>query len=210
MNPGKNGKTNQYPDELHNEWKSSGAFDNGIAIILGKVWHNPHKTGLFLIGIDLDNQKAIEEICQRNGNTISLLQLSQWTLVEQHLDDLSKAHVLLYSRKPFPKKSSDNHSLSGKLESNEIPAIEVKGLGSHGILFVSPSVHQNGTPYQILGTLEPVIADDFVNHIDNICRKYSIPYLDAADNGNGKALLPIQDLFKPDFTILRVIIVMKA
>jgi hypothetical protein len=118
------------------------------------------------------------------------------------LDDLSKAHILLYSRKPFPKKSSDNHSLSSKLESNEIPAIEIKGLGSHGILFVSPSVHQNGTPYQILGTLEPVIADDFVVHIDNICRKYSIPYLDAADNGNGKALLPIQDLFKPDFTIL--------
>ncbi len=120
-----------------------------------------------------------------------LLHLSQWTLVEQHLDDLSKAHILLYSRKPFPKKSSDNHSLSDKLGSNEIPAIEVKGLGSHGILFVSPSIHQNGNPYQILGTLELVIADDFVNHLDDICRKYSIPYLEAADNGNGKALLSI-------------------
>ena len=127
--------------------------------------------------------------------------MSQWTLVEQHLDDLSKTHILLYSRKPFPKKSSDNHSLSDKLNSNEIPAIEVKGLGSHGILFVSPSVHQNGTPYQILGTLEPVIADDFVSHIDNICRKYSIPYLEVASSGNGKALTPIQELFKPDFTI---------
>jgi hypothetical protein len=140
-------------------------------------------------------------ITNRNGSIISLLQLSEWTLVEQHLDDPTKAHVLLYSRKPFPKKSSDNHSLSGKVGSNEFPAIEVKGLGSHGILFVSPSVHQNGTPYQILGTLEPVIADDFVNHIDNICRKYSIPYLDAAKDWNGKALTPIQDLFKPDFTI---------
>ena len=117
------------PQELHNEWRESGGFDNGIAIVLGKVWHNPQKTGLFLIGIDLDNQKAIEEICNHNGNSISLLQLSQWTLVEQHLDDLSKAHILLYSRKPFPKKSSDNHSLSDKLDSNEIPAIEVKGLG---------------------------------------------------------------------------------
>jgi Bifunctional DNA primase/polymerase, N-terminal len=188
--------------ELHEEWKRSGAFNNGIGIILGKVWHNPHKTGLYLIGIDLDNKKAIEEICNRNGNTISLSQLSQWTMVEQHLDEPTKAHVLLYSRKPFPKKSSDNHSdLAGKLDRNGIPAIEVKGLGSHGILFVSPSVHQNGTPYQILGTLEPVIADDFVNHIDNICRKYSIPYLEAADIGNGKALTPIQDLFKTDFTI---------
>jgi hypothetical protein len=189
------------PKELHEDWKASGAFNNGIAIILGKVWHNPQKTGLFLVGIDLDNQKAIEEVCSRNGNTISLSQLSHWTLVEQHLDDLSKAHVLLYSRKPFPKKSSNNHLLSDKVNSNEIPAIEVKGLGSHGIFFVSPSVHQNGTPYQILGTLEPVIADDFVNHIDNICRKYSIPYLEAADSGNGKALTPIQELFKPDYTI---------
>src|SRR5918996_459433 len=189
------------PEELHNEWKASGAFNNGIAIILGKVWHNPHKAGLFLVGIDLDNQKAIEEICNRNGNTISLLQLSQWTLVEQHLDDLSKAHILLYSRKPFPKKSSDNHSLLDKVNNNEIPAIEVKGLGSHGILFVTPSIHQNGSPYQILGTLEPVIANDFVNHIDNICEKYSIPYLDAADSGNGNAITPIQELFKPDFTI---------
>ena len=169
---------------------------------MGEAWHNPHKAGLYLIGIDLDNEKAIEEICNRNGRTISLSQLSQWTLVEQHLDDPSKAHVLLYSRKPFPKKSSDNQLLSDKVNSNEIPAIEVKGLGSHGILFVSPSVHQNGTPYQILGSLEPIIADDFVVHIDNICRKYSIPYLEAADNGNGKALTPIQDLFKPDFTIL--------
>ena len=190
------------PEELYNEWKASGAFNNGIAIIIGKVWHNPHKTGLFLIGIDLDNQKAIEEICSRNGNTISLLQLSQWTLVEQHLDDPSKAHVLIYSQKPFPKKSSDTHSLSDKLYSNEIPAIEVKGLGSHGILFVSTSVHKNGSPYQILGTKEPVIADDFVNHIDDICKKYSISYLEAAgENANRKALAPIQELFKPDFTV---------
>ena len=103
-------------EELYNEWKASGAFNNGIAIIIGKVWHNPHKTGLYLIGIDLDNRKAIEEICSRNGNTISLLQLSQWTLVEQHLDDPSKAHVLIYSQKPFPKKSSDTHSLSDKFK----------------------------------------------------------------------------------------------
>jgi hypothetical protein len=189
------------PTELHDEWKASGAFNNGIAIVAGKVWHNPYKADLYLNGIDLDNQKAIEEVCNRNGNTITLSQLSQWTLVEQHLDDPTKAHVLLYARKPFPKKSSDNHSLSDKLSSDEIPAIEIKGLGSHGILFVSPSIHQNGHPYQIIGTKEPNIVDDFVQHIDNICRKYSIPYLDVADNGNGKALTPIQHLFKPDFTI---------
>lgn len=50
-----------------------------------------------------------------------------------------------------------------------------------------------------MGTKESDIADDFVKHIDNICKKYSIPYLDENDNANG--LIPIQDLFKPDFTI---------
>lgn len=64
---------------------------------------------------------------------------------------------------------------------------------------MSPSIHQNGHPYQILGTKEPDIVDDFVQHIDNICKKYSIPYLD--ENGNSSGLVPIQDLFKSDFTI---------
>ena len=50
---------------------------------------------------------------------------------------------------------------------------------------------------------DPVIADDFVNHIDNICRKYTIPYLETANNGNGKPpRIPIQDLFKFGFTIV--------
>jgi hypothetical protein len=193
---------NPVPEDLHNEWKTSGAFDKGIAIVLGNVHHNQQKQGLYLIGIDCDNAKAIEEICSRDDNTISLSQLAQWTLVEQHSDDLTKAHVLLYSHKPFPKKSSDNNGqLNQKLNANEVPAIEVKSLGSHGILFVTPSVHQNGEPYQIIGRYDPVVADDFVLHINSICKKYAIPYLEAADNGNGKALLPIQDLFKPDFTI---------
>ena len=61
------------PQELYSEWKASGAFNNGIAIILGKVWHNPNKTDLYLIGIDLDNQKAIEEICNRNDRTMNII-----------------------------------------------------------------------------------------------------------------------------------------
>ena len=185
------------PQELHDRWKTSGAFDNGIAIILGKVWHNPLKKDLYLIGIDLDNQKAIEEVTIKG-----LEDLARYVIVEQHKDDSTKAHVLLYSNKPFPKKSSDKMSIptANKIQSNEIPAIEVKGLGSHGILFVSPSVHKNGYPYQIIGTKEPRIVDDLVQHLNNIFKKYNIPYLDAA-NGN-KEKTPIEDLFEEDFTIV--------
>ena len=74
-----------------------------MAVILGKVWHHIGKKDLFLIGIDLDNQKAIEEIALDG-----LPELAKHVIVEQHRDDLTKAHVLLYSHKPFPKKSSDN------------------------------------------------------------------------------------------------------
>ena len=187
---------NPIPHELYSEWKSSGAFDKGIAVILGKVWHNPLKKDLYLIGIDLDNGKAIKEVAIKG-----LEDLAKHVIVEQHKDDATKAHVLLYSHKLSPKKSSDitNIDIAKRIKSNEIPAIEVKGLGSHGILFVSPSIHQNGYPYEIIGTREPDIADDFVEHIDNICKKFSIPYLDG--NGIGNGLVPIQDLFRPDFTI---------
>jgi hypothetical protein len=97
------------PEELHDHWKCSGDFDSGIAIILGKVYHNGQKEGLYLVGIDCDNAKAIDELCTQDDKTISLSQLAQWTLVEQHEDDRTKAHVLLYSHKPFPKKSSDSN-----------------------------------------------------------------------------------------------------
>jgi hypothetical protein len=187
--------------EQFNKWKSNKHFNKGIGIILGKVWHNEQKKGLYLVGIDCDNSKAIEEICCRNGKTISLSELAQWTVVEQHLDDVTKAHILVYSHKPYPKKSSNktNSNMISKIDGNESPALEVKSLGSHGILFVSPSIHEKGEPYQIIGTKEPIISDDFDEHIDNICRKYSISYLDR--NGRSNGLQPIQELFKTDFKI---------
>ena len=32
-------------------------------------------------------------------------------------------------------------------------------------------------PYEILGTREPILCDEFELHIDNICKKYGIEYL---------------------------------
>jgi hypothetical protein len=70
------------------------------------------------------------------------------------------------------------------------------------VLYVSPSVHKNGHPYEIIGPCkDPVILDDFIDLIDNICRKYNIPYLDAAANNNSRAKIPIEELFKDDFTV---------
>jgi hypothetical protein len=68
------------PEELHNRWKDENAFSKGIAIIPGKVWHREDKKSLYLKGIDADNLKAIEEICTRNGRSISLNELAQFSL----------------------------------------------------------------------------------------------------------------------------------
>jgi hypothetical protein len=134
--------------------------------------------------------------------------LAQWTLVEQHSDDPNKVHIYVYSHRPFAKKGSDktgnNDLIKQKItDSNAIPAIEVKGQGQHGILFCSPSIHRNGQPYQIIATKDPLIADDFEKHIDNICKKYGLTYLD--NNGNGKSQphkIPIKELFNPSVKIL--------
>jgi hypothetical protein len=84
------------PEEVYNEWKATGAYNKGMAVILGKVWHNKDKFGLYLNGIDADNLKAIEELCTRNGESISLNEFAEWTLVEQHSDDINRAHIYVY------------------------------------------------------------------------------------------------------------------
>ena len=203
---------NPIPLELHNKWKSENAFYKGMAITLGRVWHRPDKKGYYLVGIDTDNAIGIREICSRpNGNTSNeedvLFAFANKTLVEQHKDNPDKAHFYLYLPRPLTKKSSDinptNPDFSNRLKTNEIPAMEVKCQGS--IMICSPSIHKNGHPYEIIGTCEPLSltleqADELEEHINNICRKYGLKYLDAAE-GNGKSNTQIYDLFKKDTKI---------
>jgi hypothetical protein len=74
-------------NEQHEQWKAQGMFNEGLAIIVGKVSHNDRKKSLYLIAIDLDNKLAIEEYCTRNGATESIEKLSGALLIEQHSDD---------------------------------------------------------------------------------------------------------------------------
>ena len=167
------------PQELHDTWKHNHKFDNGLAVIPGKVWHRPDKIGQFLVIIDADTKKAIEELCTRNEKTTSLENLGSKFLIEQHKDDLDKAHICFYSEIPFVKKSSDG-----------IIGIEVKSAGEHGISFCCPSIHQNKDPadtnihrYEIIGTFEPITltklqATELMQHINRICLKSQVKYLD--------------------------------
>jgi hypothetical protein len=168
------------PEELHNRWKEERAFSNGIAIVPGKVWHSKevNKNILYLIFIDTDKAIAIEEFCTREGKTVSLREVSQKFLVEQHADSPDKAHIYFYSPIPFPQKTADS-----------ILGIEVKGLGKHGIAFCFPSKHKGGMRYEIIGTNQPITltieqARELIQHIDQICIKHKLQYLEKDTFGS--------------------------
>ena len=112
------------PDELHEQRKQNGEYNKGIAIVTGPIWRGKNK-GKYLIGIDCDNKKAIEEICTKDDNTISLQELAKWTIVEQHKDNPDKAHIYIMSTRPFKNKSSTAVNLDSvkRIDNNDIPAI---------------------------------------------------------------------------------------
>ena len=168
---------------LHNHWKKEDKFNEGIMIFAGKVWHNDRNKGLYLIAIDLDNELAIKEFCIVKGEQKTLKQLAEsgHFLVEQHPDDQTRAHVYLYSNRPYKKLNRNGDP--------QVPQIEVKGAGEHGLMCVTNSLHKNGSRYQVLGDPlpfvdQPRVHDEIEKHIDSILSKYNIPYLYESDRSN--------------------------
>ena len=50
-------------------------------------------------------------------------------------------------------------------------------------MFCSPSIHKDGYPYQIIGTTTPTTltedqAKEIIEHLDSICKKYKVEYLE--------------------------------
>jgi DNA replicative helicase MCM subunit Mcm2 (Cdc46/Mcm family) len=236
------------PTEDFEQWIKEGRFRDaeGIGIIVGKVWRGKH-TGEFLIFIDCDNNKAIEEFCTLNEQTVTLPDIAQKFIVEQHEDDPNRAHIYFYSVIPFIQKASDaNNKIFTKeeLEANPyakaadelatkveaLPAFEIKGLGNHGMAFSTNSLHKNGYRYKIIGggTMVPITltkdtAEEMMYHLDAICRKHRLTYLQNAgieptigtsrggSNGgdisaaafkNNRALLPMTELLRDDYRVL--------
>ena len=184
----------QYQDKLiseeqHNRWKKECAFSNGLAIIPGKVWYRADKQDLYLVFIDSDKKEGIKEICTRNGETITLEKVAQKFIVEQHKDNLEKAHIYFYSPIPFPKKNPDS-----------IIGLEIKSLGEHGIAFCTPSTHKDGYPYEIIGTDKPTTltvehARELIQHIDQICIKNGLQYLEK-DYGSSNLNAKLRNIIK--------------
>jgi P4 family phage/plasmid primase-like protien len=158
---------NAIPSDVFKIWKNENKFKDGFIIILGKIWRGINE-GKYLIGIDIDKELGIKEFCTRNCKTITLSEFGHKTVVEQHTDDLTKAHVYFISPIPFPLKSSDT-----------LIGIEVKKY-----MVPAPNTHKNGNLYEIIGnSKEPLELNqkqalELIRHIDTICRKYGLKYLD--------------------------------
>lgn len=187
------------PLEIHEQWKREDKFKNGMAVIAGMVWHNDLKRGLYLGAIDCDNRLGIEEMAPSGMDRIATK-----TLVEMHMDDTSKCHVYFYTHQPMPKKSSDvlNATQASQIQRNTLPALEVKGDGKHGIMYVTPSVHKNGTRYEILGVEEPMLFDNAVTVVNEVCKKYGVGYLDNVKNGSANSsLVPMDEVLNDTSTV---------
>ena len=195
------------PNNVHESYKKNGDYNNGIAIIPGLLWRGSYK-GKYLVAIDLDNKKAIEEFCKND-----IEELKKQTLVERHADP-NKMHIYFIIEREIPNKASDKvDSLkSAKIKANEIPALEVKSNGK-GIMYCADSPHEDGSNYQIIGTRNPKVfkAQDLEDRIRGICDKYNIQYgfaENSDDNDNNSRsshnnISPsIQELFTPGTKII--------
>jgi hypothetical protein len=172
-------------EEQHKQWKDGMYDNNGIALIMGKFWNNPLMDGKFLNCIDLDNKAAIEAYRTRNGKRYSLEELSQYFPIEQHADDMDRAHVYIITKdRPLRNKAPNRD------KDVNVPAIEVMGKGK--FVFCTPSVHKDGHKYRFVYGLKPIEEyeffnpDEIENFINNICIEKGIPYLDRNNRSSTK------------------------
>ena len=185
-------ETEELDEETFKDWKEQGLFECGIAIIGGHVWRGKFE-GMYLVMIDTDNQLGFDEMYPKGTQSVK-----DHTLMEQHADMPHKAHTYFYLERPIKNKR-----VSGSEDKLGHPAIEIKSDGPDGIHIVSPSIHSGGHRYEIVSTGRfPKVrkADDIEQHIDEICKKYEIPYLNT-EQRFGYEETDFQKYIKPDFKI---------
>jgi hypothetical protein len=171
-------------EDQHKAWLESGAYSGGIMILCGPV-HRKDREGLYLVGLDFDKQKAIEEFCTRNGKKASFHDdIAKKMLVELHEDRPDKAHCFFYSPFLFPVKRPDSKI-----------GIEIKSSPKHGLIRVTPSVTEAGYPLKIIGTMEPAIlnelqATELLQHLNHICINNGVEYLEKKDSSGSSYVTP--------------------
>jgi hypothetical protein len=193
--------------EEHEDFKRKGDFANGIAIIVGKILRGKYK-GKYLACIDIDNKKGIEEFLSHFGQVDTIEKLAEKTMVEGHSDNPKKVHIYFIVEKPLTKKSgitvyNERNGLTIKEKDEDIPSIEVKSEGRHGIIIVSPSIHKNGFPYEFIGIKVPTVLSEtqseaLENTLNLVYKKYN---KNIHQSSTGETSNTIKELFEDRFTV---------
>ncbi len=190
------------PEKVFQKWKTDGLFNTGFAIITGRFWRGPYE-GKYLVCIDIDNKKGIEEFLSNVIKIKSLDDLAQYTVVVQHDDaKAEKAHIYLITSYPIVKKCG----IAGNsvVKANELgnPALEVKADSSTYV--IGPySMHKNGHIYQIIGTSSFKVLDNdgtkkLERALDNIYHQYR---LENELNTDSSSLPNIGEMDKEDYVV---------
>jgi putative DNA primase/helicase len=182
------------PQTLHEKWKRDGLFQNGMAVVCGKLWHNPKTKNLYLCAIDCDNGLAVDEVTSSVGVDV----FARDNLIEMHLDNRNKCHIYYLVDSPITGKGSNavDKIMQQKIRDNIIPAIEIKSSSSRGLMYVTPSVHKNGSRYEILGRDTPRLLGDskaLEQRLEDIFEHYGISYLENRTS-SGTSLVPMSDI----------------
>jgi hypothetical protein len=189
-------QSNPVPEDQYNRWKKGGLYNQGMAVITGKILRGPYK-GKHLACVDCDNQAGIDEFLRHCFPDIKTLEeLSHKTIVEQHRDNTKKAHIYLILERPLKNRPGLNSTKKEKEDG--IPIMEVKSEGKSYVI-CSPSVHKDGHRYEITGAKEPMVLDlkateAMQESINQVYEKFGEK---GAKNKNG--LTPMYELFKDDF-----------
>ena len=189
---------NPIPQELFEFWKKNGYFKYGFGIISGKIHRGSYK-GKFLVCIDLDNRKGIEEFIANSTQYQNIDDIGCQTMVVQHQDAKNeKAHIYYITNTPITKRVGISGTRNKESDTQNVPSIEVKS-NSSTILTGPGNIHKNGFQYEIIGTDKIRVLDEeesrrLEKHLQNIYQRYG-----AITEKNG--LIPIHELFKKDFVI---------
>lgn len=119
-------------DAEFDKLKRENKFQHGIAIMFGKVLHRKGFEDKFVFGIDIDGPEAMRAfLTTEDGRHVSLDYFAKEHIIDQHEDNLSRAHLIGYSTKQLPHMSKGG--------------IEVFTKPSKHLMNVSPSMHENGS-----------------------------------------------------------------
>jgi hypothetical protein len=176
------------------------------AVITGKLWRGPYK-GKYLVIVDLDNQKAIEEFLSNFFNKQKIDDIINLTIVVQHEDAKDKkAHIYFITERLITKRCGIGTTRTDKIKNDDIPSIEVKS-DSSTLVICPPSVHKNGYPYKIMGTREVMILDEgeaikLENVLDEIYERHGQKNSQGGKSSASSLPLPsIKQMDEEDYVI---------